>query len=108
MLLRTQLGFLEHRQVTAHFGIRTRDHKLVFYYGQALGQTDYPATQPEWECFDLKRDPQEMRNVYAEPTYANTIKDLKRCLLAMKAHYQDTDDLYPEMKAVYDHYWHSK
>ena len=60
---------LLHREVAAHYGIRTHRYKLIYYHGQPLGKTDYEATEPEWELFDLEADPLEMRNVYYDPSY---------------------------------------
>jgi hypothetical protein len=64
--------------VPAHYGIRTRTHKLIYYYGEALGTSasiDEP-TEPEWELFDLESDPREMRNVYGDSAYADCARDL--------------------------------
>ncbi|MGD1895083.1 MAG: sulfatase [Cyclobacteriaceae bacterium] len=96
---------LLHRRVAAHYGIRTADHKLIFYYGLPLGQTDFEATPPEWEMFDLKNDPQEMQNIYNDPTNAETIAQLKEQLLELKQQYDDTDDQYPEMQQVHQEYY---
>jgi arylsulfatase A-like enzyme len=65
--------------VPAHYGVRTQRHKLIYYYGKALGTAgsineDRP---PEWEMFDLLRDPREMRNVYGDPAYAKVREELK-------------------------------
>ncbi len=65
--------------VYSHYGIRTHRYKLVYYYAQALGvigskDEDRP---PEWELFDLERDPCELNNVYADPAYQDTIAQLK-------------------------------
>jgi arylsulfatase A-like enzyme len=98
---------LLHRDVAAHYGIRTHRFKLIFYYGQPLGQTEYEPTEPEWELFDLAKDPGEMRNVYGDPAYADAVEDLKRRLLALRRRYGDTDEAYPEMERVHVHYWHS-
>jgi arylsulfatase A-like enzyme len=81
---------------TAHYGIRTvaparQAMKLIYYYADGLGIADTNqfrkspgsvdlARQPhvrEWECFDLDKDPYEMRNVYKDPAYAKTISALK-------------------------------
>ncbi len=64
--------------VYAHYGVRTLRYKLIYYYSQALGQPgalDEPKT-PEWEMFDLKNDPHEMRNVYNEQSYQQVRKEL--------------------------------
>ena len=55
------------------------DHKLIYYYADALGQPgaiDDPK-EPEWEFFDLERDPTELKNVYDDPAYADVVRDLK-------------------------------
>src|SRR5699024_3608173 len=77
---------LSHHHVPAHYGIRTRDHKLIYYYGEALGTTeslDEP-TGPEWELFDLEADPQEMRSVYDDPEYAGIQRALTSQLYRMQ------------------------
>jgi arylsulfatase A-like enzyme len=58
--------------VPAHYGIRTDRHKLVFYYGDGLGVPGASSirTPPEWEMFDLARDPGELTSVHADPAYA--------------------------------------
>ncbi|NND08220.1 MAG: DUF4976 domain-containing protein [Saprospiraceae bacterium] len=55
---------LLHSQLMAHYGIRTKKHKLIFFYGLPLGLKDYSPTAPEWELFDLMADPREMENMY--------------------------------------------
>ena len=79
--------------VTAHYGVRTHTHKLIYYYGQALGKKGAvnKPTPPEWEMFDLEKDPREMRNVYDDPAYAGVRESLKKELARLKDHYQDTE-----------------
>ena len=45
---------------------------------------------PEWEFFDLQKDPREMKNAYSEPAYAKTIATLKKRLAELQAFYKDT------------------
>ena len=94
--------------VTANYGIRTDRYKLVFYYGQSLGMTgtkDVSIT-PEWEFYDLKKDPKEMHNIYNDPENADLIKELKTKLLELKKKYDDEDSKYPVMqKIAEDYYW---
>lgn len=75
----------EHR-VGAHYGLRTHQYKLIFYYGEALGAADAidESRTPEWELFDLEKDPYEMNNVYHDPEYAETIITLKEELYRLK------------------------
>jgi len=77
--------------VTAHYGVRSHAHKLIYYYGQALGSkgaVDTP-TPPEWEMFDLIKDPREMKNVYGEPAYAKVQSELKAELDRLRTYYRD-------------------
>ncbi|WP_339314544.1 sulfatase [Paenibacillus sp. FSL R10-2734] len=62
-------------EVYSHYGIRTHDYKLIYYYAQALGTTDSRDENrpPEWELFDLKQDPYELNNVYDSPKYADRV-----------------------------------
>jgi arylsulfatase A-like enzyme len=93
--------------VPAHYGIRTNRYKLIFYYGLGLdaeGALDKP-TEPEWELFDLEKDPAEMNNVYNDPTYAKIVSKLKAGLLSLKKQLGDTDEKYPELMKVRKKYW---
>ncbi|MFD0960660.1 sulfatase family protein [Paenibacillus chungangensis] len=65
-------------EVYSHYGVRTHDYKLIYYYAQALGTTDSrdESRPPEWECFDLNKDPYEMNNVYGLPAYKERIAEL--------------------------------
>ena len=49
----------------AHFGIRTRTHKLICYYNDPMGQpgASGPSNPVEWELFDLVADPHEVINL---------------------------------------------
>jgi hypothetical protein len=68
-----------HHNVCAHYGVRTLRYKLIYYYGDPLGQEGAvgPKERPEWELFDLERDPSEMKNVYSDPEYAVVVASLK-------------------------------
>ncbi len=45
--------------VKRHYGISTERYKLIHYYYDI----------DEWELYDIKSDPLEMRNVYNDPSY---------------------------------------
>ena len=66
--------------VANHYGVRTERHTLAHYYA-----TD------EWEMFDNRKDPQQLRSVYAEPGYAKTVGKLKTELNRLRGLYKDTD-----------------
>ena len=96
-----------HFDVAAHYGIRTEDYKLIFYYGlplDAAGAVDAP-TPPEWELFDLKKDPNEMNSVYDDPAYADVVKELKSELLRLKEEAGDKDERYPELMEARKNHW---
>jgi arylsulfatase A-like enzyme len=63
--------------VRRHYGVRTKRYKLIHYY-----EID------EWELFDLERDPQELRSVYAEPGYADVVRSTKQRLRDLRAQYR--------------------
>ncbi|ASW55743.1 sulfatase [Plantactinospora sp. KBS50] len=63
----------------AHYGYRTATHKIIYFYNDGMGLPGcgpftYP---PEWELYDLTADPQELRNVYDDPAYAEIREELK-------------------------------
>ncbi|SDE72915.1 uncharacterized sulfatase [Pricia antarctica] len=112
---------LAHRhQNPAHFGIRTKEYKLIFFYGKYWVDTDDPNavwnkeswgndftnhTPPAWEFYDLKKDPKEMNNAYKDPAYQETILDLKKQLLQLREDLNETDKNYPHIQEVIDTYW---
>jgi len=66
--------------VAAHYGIRTERYKLIYF--NKLDQ---------WELFDLKRGPYEIKNVYADPGYRGIVEGLKSELYRLKKQLNDTD-----------------
>jgi arylsulfatase A-like enzyme len=79
--------------IPAHYGVRTKQYKLIYYYGKALGSsgaTQFKDTEPEWELFDLTKDPHEMNNVYDDPKYKKVVKELKAELDRLQRYYKDT------------------
>ena len=73
--------------IWAHYGVRTLDHKLIYFYNDPLGQpgAQGPIDPPEWELFDLGTDPFEMINVYSDPAYAGVVTELKGELARLQA-----------------------
>ena len=63
--------------VKRHYAVVTEQYKLVHYYYD----TD------EWELIDRIKDPQELRNVYDDPTYAPVVAELHRKLEALRKQY---------------------
>lgn len=69
--------------VKRHYGIVTEDFKLAHFYHDV----------DEWELYDRKNDPMELKNVYADPAYQETVASLTTQLLALREQYQDSDSL---------------
>lgn len=67
--------------VKRHYGVRTKDHKLIHFYNDV----------DEWELYDLSKDPQEMHSVYGDPEYAGVKADLEAKMSALQQQYGDTD-----------------
>jgi len=65
-------------QVPRHNGIRTERYKLIQFY--EFG---------EWEFYDLKEDPDELRNLYNDEKYAAQISEVKNQLEGLRRKYED-------------------
>ena len=69
----------------AHYGVRTRTHKLVYFW-----------KKDQWELFDLTNDPFELHNLYGEPGQAELTSTLKAELARLKQALGDQDQLADE------------
>ena len=65
--------------VRRHEGVATNRYKLIHFYD--IG---------EWELYDLKKDPAEMKSQYDNPKYAGKVKELKGELERLKKLYKVT------------------
>lgn len=76
----------------AHYGIRTHDYKLIYWYNEDCGEDGAnPGTdQPEWELFDLRTDPHELRNVYHDADYVDVVQTMTAKLEAEMLRIGDT------------------
>jgi arylsulfatase A-like enzyme len=83
---------LANHGVPAHYGVRTKHYKLIYYYSKALGSSRAidKDTEPEWELFDMVKDPHEMNNVYDDPKYQKVVNELKAELDRLQRYYKDT------------------
>jgi arylsulfatase A-like enzyme len=64
----------------AHFGLRTRTHKLIYFW-----------TKNQWEMYDLAKDPGEMRNLAGDPAHKELLAQLKTELRRLKQEVRDDD-----------------
>jgi arylsulfatase A-like enzyme len=69
-----------HHNTAAHYGVRTTTHKLIHYW-----------RKDQWEMFDLKSDPRELRNLYGDPAQKETVEKLKGELARLKKELKDED-----------------
>lgn len=78
--------------VTAHYGVRTDRHTLIYYYGRGLGMkgASKEDTPPEWELFDRLKDPGQRRNVVSDPEYRTTLTELKAELERLRTQLGDS------------------
>jgi arylsulfatase A-like enzyme len=81
--------------VPAHYGVRTKQWKLIYYYGKALGSSGAidRDTTPESELFDMVKDPHEMNSLYADPGHAKVVHELKAELAKLRKQYRDEDSV---------------
>lgn len=69
--------------VKRHYGIVTEDYKLIHFYYDV----------DEWELYDRKKDPMEMKNEFDNPAYAEVVADLKTRLADLRVQYKDSPEL---------------
>ncbi len=104
----------------AHFGIRSKKYKLIFFYGKYWVDTKDPNatwnkkswknrftwdTPAGWEFYDLTKDPKEMNNAYKDPEYAKVIAEMKTELIKVREELNETDVNYPHIQKVIDEHW---
>jgi arylsulfatase A-like enzyme len=66
----------------AHYGVRTRTHKLIHFW-----------KKDQWELFDLANDPSELHNLYGQPGHEALTATLKAELERVKRTARDDDRL---------------
>jgi arylsulfatase A-like enzyme len=78
-------------KVPAHYGYRTDRHKIIYFYNDGFGLpfTSFFSYPPEWELYDLERDPAELHNVYDDPEYATIRERLKSAMWREQARLGD-------------------
>jgi arylsulfatase A-like enzyme len=69
-----------HHNTRAHYGVRTATHKLIYYW-----------KKNQWELFDLRSDPAELRNLYGQPGQEAITAELRATLARLRSDLQDDD-----------------
>jgi arylsulfatase A-like enzyme len=72
--------YLSHFNTPPHWGIRTQDHKLIYYHDSE-----------EWELYDLRADPMEMNNLYGHPEHQERIRQLKQRIVELREEFGDVE-----------------
>lgn len=76
----------------AHYGYRTDRYKLIYFYNNSLGlpgsgSFTYP---PEWELYDLQKDPAELTDVYDDPSFVRIRDELTAAMWREQGRVGDT------------------
>ena len=76
-----------------HDGIRTDRYTLARIYSLLPGEDPSARRlENEWMLFDNEKDPHQMRNVIADPAYADVLKQLKQVYADLRAKYKVDDE----------------
>ena len=94
---------MAHHDNPGHMGIRTKTHKLIYYYG--CNYDGGYRTPPGWELYDLVNDPKEMTNIVDDPASAELVKDLKERLAKLRKDVGDDGSHYPECEKIVQEFW---
>lgn len=95
---------MSHHDNPAHLGLRTKEYKLIYYYGVGRDEKAWQ-TPAAWELYDLRKDPNETSNVYDDPAYATVVLDLKKQLAERRRAIGDDGHDYPKVEAVVQEFW---
>ena len=74
--------------VAKHIGIAKERHKLMYFY-----EFD------EYEMYDLETDPDELVNLAGNPEHAEMLAQLRKELMDLRDHFEDTTDITPKPEA---------
>jgi len=94
---------MAHHDNPGHVGIRTKEYKLIYYYGADYQGTNQ--TPPAWELYDMQKDPLESTNLYDDPEYAATVTQLKKRLSALRKRVGDDGRDFPKTEKVLQEFW---
>ncbi|WKK65259.1 sulfatase family protein [Lutimonas zeaxanthinifaciens] len=78
--------------VKRHYGIVTKEYKLVHFYHDV----------DEWELYDRLKDPQELENVYNDPDYKDVVTELHKKLTELRIKYKDSELLDKKYIEMYE------
>ncbi|MFN3190255.1 MAG: sulfatase [Aureliella sp.] len=94
---------MAHHDNPGEMAMRTKDFKLIYFYG--VNYQGKEATPPGWELYDLRKDPQELNNVYDSAEYAVVRDELKKRFAKLRVRVGDDGSHYPDCEAVIQQFW---
>lgn len=94
---------MAHHDNPGHLGIRTKTHKLIYYYG--VNYEGKQQTPPGWELYDLVNDPTEVVNQIDNPEYAEVAIEMKQRLADLRKRVGDDGSHYPAVEDVVQEFW---
>jgi arylsulfatase A-like enzyme len=74
-----------HHNTRAHYGVRTRTHKLIYFW-----------RKNQWELFDLVADPYELHNLYGQLGQERITEELRAEMIRLKKELHDDDQFSTE------------
>lgn len=94
---------MAHHDNPGEMAIRTKTHKLIYFYG--CNYDGEAQTPPGWELYDLQKDPEELVNVYDDPSYASVRDELKAQFAQLRQEVGDDGSHYPKCEEVVTEFW---
>jgi N-acetylglucosamine-6-sulfatase len=94
---------MAHHDNPGEMAIRTKKHKLIYFYGANYGADQ--RTPPAWELYNLVNDPEEQNNVYDHPEYAQIREQLKNQFAELRKDVGDDGSHHPACEAVVQEFW---
>ncbi|OXG76229.1 mucin-desulfating sulfatase [Cryptococcus neoformans MW-RSA36] len=72
----------EYHNAYAHYGIRSKRYKLIFWYNEGgdLPGSRQGGEDQEWELFDCEEDPLELFNLWSDDSYGTVRETMIRLL----------------------------
>ncbi len=70
--------FVRDHTVIPHIAIRSRDHKLIYFY-----------TVNEWQLYDLQKDPVELNNLINSADHQSLFQKLRQEMIRLRDKYDD-------------------
>lgn len=94
---------MAHHDNPAHMGIRTKTHKLIYFYG--CNYDGGYQTPPGWELYDLVADPHESRNIVDDATQVERVRELKKRLSELRQRVGDDGHHFPACEKIVQEFW---